>query len=114
MFNFNRDKKRIELGAYMRRVADLTSPNLAPLTGDYWQVGIELTEVVKSGSVATALTPVVKRLLPRHARAEAALATWTPNAFDLDEIENNWAVLPSDRPCIPPCHPSWPRTLGFQ
>lgn len=162
MFNFNRDKKRIELGVYMRRVADLTSPNLAPLSGDYrtdgrcnrsmpvlivpyldaklhleeasfavskdicdhglslltcqpyplttvilglclsgphlghaqaesffllgdvrqcseigggyWQIGIELTEVVKSGSVATALTPIAKRLLPRHARAEAALA----------------------------------------
>ena len=34
VFSFNRDKKRIELQSYMRRVADLTSPNLAPLSGD--------------------------------------------------------------------------------
>lgn len=161
VFTFNRDKKRIELQCHMRRVADLTSPNLAPLTGDcrsegrynrsmpvlivphvdadlhveeasfavskdicdhglsllscqpyplsevivglclwgphlqreqaeaffalghvrqcseigggYWQIGIELTEVVKSRSVASALTPIARKLLPHDAREETTM-----------------------------------------
>lgn len=162
MYSFNRGKKRIELQTCMRRVADLTSPNLAPLSGDYrlegrynrslpvlivpyveanlqteeasfavskdicdhglsllscqpypleevivgmclsgphldeeqaepffvlghirqsseigggyWQVGIELAEIVKSRSIASALTPIALRLLPGGTREEATLA----------------------------------------
>jgi len=33
MFSFQRDKNRVELQAHMRRVADLTSPNLIPIKG---------------------------------------------------------------------------------
>jgi hypothetical protein len=163
VFSFNRDKKRIELQSYMRRVADLTTPNLAPLSGNYrsegrcnrslpvlivpcvganhreeeaafavskdicdhglsllacqpypltevivglwlsgphldqeeaepfyvlghvrqsseigggyWQIGIELTEVVKSRRIASALSPLAQRLLPDDSREETALAT---------------------------------------
>jgi len=163
MFTFTRDKKLVELQGYMRRVADLTCPNLPPssgnyrlldrynrslpvlivpyadammnvdeasfavtkdmcdhglsliscqphlspevivgirlsgspsdnepeepffvlgrvrqcseLGGGYWQVGIELTEVMKSGTVSSALARLAQKLLPSDASEESALAT---------------------------------------
>jgi hypothetical protein len=33
MFSFERDKKRVDVQTHMRRVADLTSPNLVPIQG---------------------------------------------------------------------------------
>ncbi|MBC8876719.1 MAG: hypothetical protein H8E44_45400 [Planctomycetes bacterium] len=162
MFSFEPNKKRIELQSYMRRVADLTSPNLSPLSGEcrlegrynrslpvllvpyekaheraeeaafavskdicdhglsvvscqpyaetevviglwlssphleqeraepfffaghvrqsseigggYWQIGIELTEVISSRKITSALRPIAQRLLPREASEEATLA----------------------------------------
>lgn len=162
MYSFAGNMKYVELQAYMRRVADLTCPNLAPLSGEYrlegrcnrslpvliipqakaelhpdeasfavtkdlcdhglsllacqphsltevivgmwlwgphsgqeqeepffllghirqssdigggyWQIGVELTEVVKASGIASALTPIARKLLPSDTR-EAALAT---------------------------------------
>ena len=161
MYSFEQDKKRVEIQGQMRRIADLTSPNLPPLFGTaraadrsnrtlpvlvapysngkawaergafavtkdlgdhglsviscqpspelevvigiwpytphvdventdpiffvgrvrqcteigagYWQIGIELCEVVKCRKLAASLQPLARTLLPKRAQSEVAI-----------------------------------------